>query len=329
MKAILGSRLAGLVLALALFAANATVDSAAAPEYPNKPIRLIYGASGSPGDIVARIVGESLGVALGQSIVVENRTGAINTIALAAVAKAEPDGYTLGGIGMVQTVAPSLLRQIPYDTARDLAPVRQFSWVSQLLVIRSSSPVTSIPELVAAAKARPGRLTHASGGNGTASHLVAELFKRHAALDIQHIPFKGALPAMTAVMGEQVDLMFVPVPTVAPHVRGGKLRALATPAPARLSILPDVPTFVELGFAGLEVRDWHGIVAPRGTPGPVISRLAAEVTKALARREVKDRLAAAGFEVVTDSGPAEFGAHIRSELARWAKVVRDAGIKAD
>jgi tripartite-type tricarboxylate transporter receptor subunit TctC len=146
--------------------------------------------------------------------------------------------------------------------------------------------------------------------------MVGELFKRHAALDIQHIPFKGALPAMTAVMGEQVDLMFVPVPTVAPHVRAGKLRALATPAPVRLAILPDVPTLVELGFAGLEVRDWHGIVAPRATPQPVIARLAAEVTRALARREVKDRLAAAGFEPVTDSGPAEFGAHIRSELAR-------------
>ena len=189
--------------------------------------------------------------------------------------------------------------------------------------------MTSTPELVAAVKARPGQVTFASGGNGTPSHLVGELFKRQAALDIQHVPFKGALPAMTAVMGEQVDLMFVPVPTVAPHVRAGKLRALATPAPARLAILPDIPTFVELGFAGLDVRDWHGIIAPRGTPEPVIARLAAEVTRALARREVKDRLAAAGFELVADSGPAEFGAHIRSELTRWAKLVREAGIRAD
>ena len=327
MKTILGFRVAGLVLALV--APSTPAVSTTVPGYPSKPIRLIIGAAGSPSDVLTRIVGEALGAALGQPIVVENRTGASNTIALGAVAKAEPDGYTLGGIALVQTVAPSLLRQMPYDTTRDLAPVRQFSWVSQLLVTRSSAPVTSIPELVAVAKARPGRLTYASGGNGTPSHMVGELFKRYSALDIQHIPFKGALPAMTAVMGEQVDLMFVPVPTVAPHVKAGKLRALATPAPVRLAILPDVPTLVELGFAGLEVRDWHGIVAPRGTPAPVISRLAAEVTRALARREVTERLAAAGFELVTDSGPAEFGAHIRSELTRWAKLVREAGIKAD
>jgi tripartite-type tricarboxylate transporter receptor subunit TctC len=303
--------------------------SATAAAYPSKPIRLICGAAGSPGDIVARIMGESLAAALGQPIVVENRPGAINTIALAAVAKAAPDGYTLGVIGMVQTVAPSLLRQMTYDTARDLAPVRQISWLSFILAMRSGGPVVSVTELVAAAKARPGRMTFASGGNGTGSHLIGELFKRHTALDIQHIPFKGAMPAMIAVIGEQADLMFGPAPTIAPHVRGGKLRALATPAPVRMAIFPDVPTLIELGFSALDVRDWHGIVAPKTTPEPMIARLALELTKVIARPDVKDRLAGAGFESGPNSGPAEFGAHIRSELTRWAKVILDAGIRAD
>jgi tripartite-type tricarboxylate transporter receptor subunit TctC len=300
------------------------------PNYPTKPIRVIVNSPpGATPDVVARIISERLASALGQPIVVENRPGASGTIALAAVAKAEPDGYTLGTMSPPHVVAPSLMPRLPYDTARDFAPVRQTTRASMVLVVRADSPLGSISELVAAAKAQPGRLTYASGGNGTPPHLVAEVFRRDAGIDIYHVPYKGASAAAAALLGGQIDFMFTPPVAVGAQIRSGKLRAIATTGPQRMPAYPEVPTLAELGFADFDVRDWQGLVVPSKTPKPVIDRLAAEVAKVLEQPDIKERLAGISNEPVADSSPEAFGALIQSELARWAKVVREAGIRVD
>jgi tripartite-type tricarboxylate transporter receptor subunit TctC len=303
---------------------------ACAQGYPVKPIHLIaHSPPGAAPDVVARIIGERLGPALGQPVVVENRWGASGTIALAAVARAEPDGYTVGTMSPIQAVAPSLVPKLPYDTARDLAPVRQTTRASMILVVRAASPLGSVAELVAAAKAQPGRLSYASGGNGSPQHLVAEVFRRDAGIDIQHVPYKGAGAAAAALLGEQVDLLFTTAVTIGAHIRSGKLRTLAATGPTRIAGFPEVPTLAESGFAGFDVRDWEGLVAPAQTPRPVIERMTVEVAKVLAEPEVVERLARVGLDPVADSDPAAFGALIRSELDRWAKVVREAGVRVD
>jgi len=222
------------------------------------------------------------------------------------------------------TVAPSLLPVMPYDTVRDLAPVRQLSWVSNALVVRAGSPFRSVADLVAAAKAQPGKLTYASGGNGTPAHLAAALFTQSAGVEMRHVPYKGVMAGISALLGEHVDVMIAVAPAVLPQVAGGKLRALATPAPTRMKALTDVPTLAELGYP-LDVRDWHGIVAPASTPQPVIARLESALGEVLADADVKARLARAGLEPAESSAQA-FGSHIRAELQKWSKVVRDANI---
>jgi tripartite-type tricarboxylate transporter receptor subunit TctC len=320
-------------IATAVFAGTlAMADAAAEPmsAYPTKPIRVIaHSPPGGAPDVVARIIGERLAAALGQAVIVENRTGASGTIALAAVAKAHADGYTLGTMSPPQAVAPSLLSQLPYDTARDLAPVRQTTRASMILVVRAGSPFGSVSELVAAAKRQPGRLIYASAAIGAPQHLAAEVFKRDAGIDIYHVPYKGAPAAAAALLGGEVDLLFTTPVAVGAHVRSGKLRPLATTGPSRMVAFPDVPTLAESGFDGFDVRDWQGLVAPAQTPKPVIERIAAEVAKVLAQPEVAERLAGVGLEPVADSDPAAFGVFIRSELERWAKVVREAGIRAN
>jgi len=306
----------------------AAASAAAQPDYPSKAVRMITGAPpGTPGDVIVRVLAEPLGAALGQPLVIENRPGAIGTIGLGAVAKAPADGHTLGTMTLPATIAPHLLPKIPYDTGRDLAPVRQLAWVSNVLVVRPAAPFASVRELVAAAKARPQSLTFASGGNGTPAHLSGELFRLNAAIEMRHVPFNGAVAGVAAVMGEQVDMMFAIAPAVIPHLKGGKLRALATPAPSRLPALPDLPTLTELGYP-VDVRDWVGIIAPAETPRPVIQRLESALATVLAMNQVKDRLAAAGFEPAESSADS-FGALIRAELQRWGRVVNEAGIKPD
>lgn len=313
-------------LLIALLAA--AVPVAAQVDYPSKPIRAITGAPpGSPGDVAARIVTEPLGALLGQPVVLEHRVGGMNTIALGALVNSNPDGYTLGVMTMPWTVSPHLLPKASRDLMRDLAPVRQLAWVSNVLVVRASAPFASVRDLVAAAKARPHELTFASGGNSTPAHLSGELLRLSAGIDMRHVPFKGAVAGVTAVMGEQVDMMFAIAPAVLPHIRAGRLRALATPAPSRLPALPEVPTLAELGYA-VDVRDWTGIVAPAGTPGPVIARIESALAAVLAQKEVKERLASAGFESAA-AGPEAFGALIRAELRKWGGVVTAAGIKPD
>jgi len=328
MNFMIRSIFAGALLAAAFAASQTAAQST--PAYPTKPIRMIvHSPPGAAPDVVARIIGERLGLALGQPIVVENRPGASGSIALAAVAKAEADGYTLGTMSPPQAVAPSLVPQLPYDTARDLAPVLQTTRAPMILVVRAGSPSRSLPGLVAAAKAQPGRLTYASAGNGTPQHLAVEAFKLRAGVDIHHVPYKGSVAAVTALLGEQVDLVVTTAVTVGPHIQSGKLRALATTGPTRMPEFPEVPTLAELGLTGFDVRDWQGLVVPARTPRPIIDRIATEVAKVLEQPEVKDRLAGIGMEPVTDSDPEAFGALIQSELARWAKVVREAGIRMD
>jgi tripartite-type tricarboxylate transporter receptor subunit TctC len=301
--------------------------TSAAAQFPSKPLHVITNAPGTPGDVSVRIVAEPLGAALGQPIVVENRPGAIGTIGLGAVAKATPDGHTLGMFAMPSTIAQSLLQKMPYDTLKDFAAIRQLTWVSNVLVVRSAAPFASVAELVSAAKARPQHFTFASGGNGTPAHVSAELFRLSAGIEIRHVPFNGAVAGVGAVMGDQVDMMFAIAPAVIGQIRAGKLRALATPAPSRLPALPELPTLAELGYA-VEVRDWTGIVAPAGTPKLVIARIESALASVLAQQQVKERLAAAGFEPA-QSGPDAFAALIRAEVQRWAHVVSKAGIKPD
>lgn len=316
------------LLLLMLVAGQAAADRAAPPGYPSKAIRLVVPSlPGSPPDVVARILGERLAATLGQPVVVDNRSGAIGTIGLHAVAKAPPDGHTFGVIALPFVIAPSLLAQVPYDTSADLAPVSQVVWSSNILVVRASSPVRSVEELIAFARAHPGVATYASAGNGTPGHLAGELLKLRAGLDMRHVPFKGTQGGVSALLGEQVDLNFAATAAVAAHIKAGKMRPLATLAPQRLAAFPDVPTMVELGFAGFDVRDWQGIVTSAGTPQGIIAAIASEIGKILAAPEVRQRFAAMGMEPAEQLGPDTFGAPIRSEIAKWRQVVRDAGVR--
>ena len=304
--------------------------TATPPAWPSKPIRIIAAsAPGSPPDVVARIVGERLVAALGQPVVVENRPGAIGTIGLNAVAKATPDGYTFGVISLPNLIAPTLLRNVPFDMVADLAPVIQTNWESHLLVVLASSPWKSVKDIVAQAKSQPDRITFASGGNATPAHLSGEFFKRTTGIDIRHVPFKGASAGVTAVVGGEVDTMFAATPAAGPHIQSGRLRALATPAPRRIPAFADVPTMIELGYAGVEIRSWQGLVAPRATPKVIIDRMASEIAKSAALPDIKARFATLGLETVAEGGSEAFGVLIRSESVRWSKVARDAGLRAD
>lgn len=322
---------AAIAVALGLHAiAHAATPSVAAANWPSKPIRIIVGTTpGSPPDVVARLLGERLVAALGQPVVVENRPGAIGSIGLNTVAKATPDGYTFGIISLGYLLSPTLLPNVPFDMIADLAPVIQTNWESQLLVVRASSPWKSVKEIVAHAKSQPDRMTFASGGNATPAHLTGEFFKRHTGISIRHVPFKGAPAGVTAVVGEQVDLMFAATAAVRPHVQSGRLRALATPAPRRLPAFSDVPTMVELGYAGVDIRSWHGLVAPSATPKAIIARMASEITKIAESPDIKARFVTLGMEAAAEGGSDAFGKFFRSELARWSKIVRDAGIRAE
>lgn len=303
--------------------------SVAAAQHPSQPIRLIVpGAAGSPPDALARIVAEQL-AAWGQPVIVDDRPGAIGTLAYGAVAKAAPDGHTLGIVGLPLAVAPSLMAKMPYDTARDLAPVTQLVWSANVLVVRTASPLTAMSDLLARAKARPGSLSYASAGIGTPSHLVGELFRHRADIDVQHVPFKGIPAGLTAVMGEQVDFAFSGVATALPLIQAGKLRALGSAGTRRLPALPHVPTLAELGIDGCEVNEWYGIAAPARTPPEVRDRLARELARIVSSPQVKPRLEQLGLYPDVPPGPDALADLIRAELRRWRQIVREAGIRGE
>jgi len=315
-------------LAVAMSLSLGLWNSAALPQaYPAKPIRVFVSTGpGAPPDVMARLLGEKLAGSFGQPVLVENRPGASGTIGMNAVAKAPPDGYTLGIFSMGYTTAPSMLAQMPYDTERDLATVTMLARDSNILVVPSGSPARSVADLIAMAKAKPGFVKFASGGNSTPAHLAGELFKREAGVDITHIPYKTPAAGAAAVLTGEVEMMFGATVAVAPHIKSGKLRVLATSTPQRLPAYPDLPTLVELGYPNVVVSNWSGIVAPAGTPKEIVERLHLEIQKVLAMPEIRQRLEGLGVEA-SPGRPEEFAALMRSELQRWNKLVRDAGIK--
>ncbi len=319
-----------LITGTLLAATQLLAQSTAAPAYPTKPIRLITaGTPGSPPDSLARIIAEPLAAALGQRVLVENRPGGSGTIGMGAVAKAAPGGHTLGIISLGQMIAPSLVPQMSYDIARDLAPVTQLVWTATILVIRPSSPLTTVADFVALAKAKPGTLTYASAGNGTPSHLAFELFKHHAGIEVQQVPYNGMAAGLAAVMGEQVDIAFAGTATALPLIKAGKLRALGTAGARRLPAFPDLPTIAELGFAGYQLNEWYGVVAPAETPAEVIAKLASEMARVVALPKTQARLAHLGLYLAEKLGPDALAALIRAELPRWKQIVREAGVHTD
>ena len=302
---------------------------AAQTTYPEKPIRMVVGfPPGSQPDTVARLLGQKLAEALGKSIVVDNAMGAAGNIAADRVAKAAPDGYTLGQLSQAQLVVNPSLYKLPYDPVKDFTPISQIIVTPFVLVVHNAVAAKSVKELVALAKAQPGALTFASAGSGSAHHMAAELFKSIANLDIRHIPYKGGPAAIPDLLGGRVMIMFGPIQTVMPVVREGKLRALAVTSLRGSPAVPELPTIAESGYPGFEFRVWYGLLAPARTPAVIVRKLHLETVKALALPDLRARLADLGMESIGNS-PDEFAAAIKSEIPKWAKVIKEAGIKPE
>jgi tripartite-type tricarboxylate transporter receptor subunit TctC len=297
--------------------------------YPAKPVRLVSPSSAGGGsDIIARIVAPKLTERLGQQVIVENRPGAGTVIGSDHVAKAAPDGYTLLlGIATLAT-NPALLKKMPYDAVRDLAPITQVAQSPNVLVVHPSIPVKSVKELIAFVRARPGQLTFASAGLGTNPHMTFELFRSMAKLDVVHVPYKGSAPAITDLIGGHVAMMSATALTGIPQIRAGRLRGLGVTSAKRSASAPELPTLDEAGVPGYEATQWYGVLAPAKTPPEIVKRLNAELVQILQLPDVKERLAGDGAEPVGDT-PEQFGKFIRAEIAKWAQVARDAGIKQE
>jgi tripartite-type tricarboxylate transporter receptor subunit TctC len=305
------------------------VPLALGQDYPSKPIRLIVPfAPGGGNDTLARLIAQRLTSGLGQQIVVENRPGAGGVTATEQVARAAPDGYTLllGFVGPL-TMSPGM-QKVGYDPITGFEPISLVAQGYQVLAVNPSVPAKSVSELVALAKAKPGALNYASGGTGTPLHLVPELFKLAAGVDIVHVPYKGSGPAATAVLAGDAQMMFGSMVATVPLVKSGRLRALAVSSPTRIEALPDVPTLVELGYKGVEASSWYGILAPAGTPQPIVARLSSELAKVVKATEYREALAAQGQEAES-STPEAFREFIRAELAKWTRVVNAANIRTE
>ena len=313
---------------LAALVLCATASAALAQSWPTKPIRMVIPfPPGGFSDVFGRILGEKFGTAFGQSVVVENRPGAGGNIGADIVAKSPGDGYTLvmGTVG-THAINATLFTRLPYDPVKDFAPVAFVVEAEGLLVAHPSIPAKTVPELIALAKGRP--LTYGSAGAGTTGHLAGELFKTLAKVDITHVPYKGNVPAITDLLAGQTSMVFATLPTVLPHVKAGKLNAIAVLGTSRSTTLPDVPTVAQAGIAGFDVNNWTGLFAAAGTPAPVVARMNAEVQKAMRLPEIQARLANEGLRFVPTT-PDEFGNFVKAEVARWAPVVKASGAKAD
>jgi len=317
------------VLLSLVFSHDAAAQSAPAT-YPSKPIRIIVPFSpGGPADMSARPIAQGLTESWGHQVIIDNRPGGSGNIGAELAAKSAPDGYTL----MMTTpgiiaVNPSLYSKLPFDTLRDFAGVTNVVTTANIMVVHPSLPVKSVKDLIRIARERPGQLSYATSGNGSASHLGTEMFKSIAKVDIVHVPYKGAAPGITDLIGGHVHLMLIGMPVALPHVRSGKLKALGVATLKRSPAAPDVPTLSETGLPDFEVANWMGVVAPAKTPQGIVAKLSAEIHRILHKPDMKERLLAQGFEPVGNT-PAEFDAYIRSEIAKWSKVVKQAGIKPD
>jgi tripartite-type tricarboxylate transporter receptor subunit TctC len=303
--------------------------SAQAPgPYPSKPLRFILPfPPGGPTDILGRLIGERLASSLGQPVIVENRGGAGGNVGAEAAAKSAPDGYTLVLVAPSLAISPSLYSKLNYDPLRDFAPVSLVATVPNVIVTQPGLAPT-LQEFIALAKAKPGGMNFGSGGSGTSNHLAGELFNIVTGTKLVHVPYKGVNLAMNDVLGGAIHLVVIGVPAAAPHIKSGRLRALGVIAPQRLPSLPEVPTVAEAGLPDFEVTTWYGVLAPAGTPRPVVARLNGELVKILYSPDMKDKLNAMGTDPVT-STPEEFAAYLRQETAKWANVVLKAGLKAD
>lgn len=311
-------------LSLLLTASAAVAQSG----YPDRPVRMLVGyPPGGPVDIIARIVADRLTELWGQAVVVENVSGAGGNIAGDRAAKSAPDGYTLMMATNAQlAVNPSLYAKMSYDPAKDLAPIVQAVYSPNILVVSNDVPAKNVQELVAYARTQPGKLTFASAGVGTTQHLSGELFKSMAKIDIQHVPYRGAAPVITDLLGGRVTMFFGAISPLIPLVRDGKVRAIAVTSPTRFGAAPDLPTMIEAGYPGFVSILSSGLMAPAGTPPAIINKVHQDTVKVLAMPDVRAKLKGIGMEVIGNS-PAEFAAAIKTETPQWAKVIKDAGIK--
>jgi tripartite-type tricarboxylate transporter receptor subunit TctC len=297
--------------------------------YPARQVRIVVPfPPGGTSDILARTIGARLAEPLGQPVVVENRPGAGGNIAADHVAKSSPDGYTLIMGTSSLAISQSLYKKLSYDLVKDFAPITQAVNYANLLVVHPSAGVSTTAELLALARAKPGVLSYGTAGNGTPPHMTGELFKSYTGVNILHIPYKGGAPAIADLLAGQIPMMFDNVPPLLPHVRGGRIKALAVTSLARIGVLPDVPTLHELGLKNFDAVGWNGLLAPAGTPREIVARLNAEVVRVLRIPEVRDQLTSQGADIVGNS-PEAFAEWIRAEVKRWAEVVRVSGAKVD
>jgi tripartite-type tricarboxylate transporter receptor subunit TctC len=301
-----------------------------AQDYPSKPIRFVVPfPPGGPSDIISRVVGQKMQELLGQLIIIDNRAGAGGVLGTDNVAKSEPDGYSiaLSSAGAL-TISTSLQDKMLYDPLKDLAPITLVAKVPELLVASTTLPVANVKELIALAKAKPGTINYGSTGPGSMPHLAGELLRTSAQIDIVHVPYRGAAPAVNDLVGHQVQIMFLDVPVLLPQIQAGAIKALAVGGRLRVPSLPDLPTMNELGYPQIEADNWYGLVAAAKTPRPIIAKLNAAAVAALKAPEVQEKLASQGAILIGDS-PEEFADYIRSEIAKWSKVVQAAGIKVN
>ena len=316
------------VCAVGLSILGWTVPANAQP-YPNKPVKLVVGyAAGGAVDIIARTVGQNMSGAMGQPVVVENKPGAGTNIAVKSVIAADPDGYTLMMAANALAANMSLYQPQPFDAEKDLVAVSLVGRVPVVIAANPAVPYGNVKQLIDSAKGKPNSIAYGSPGNGSTPHMAIELFARAAGIDLQHIPYKGGSPAITDTIGGQVPLVAVNALEALPHVRSGKLKLIAVLSAQRSTNYPDVPTIAESGYPGFEASVWYGIVAPAATPKPIVQKLHAEVQKALMTKEVKERMAAVGGEVVPGSADM-FAQLIKSEAQRYTRLVREANIKPD
>ena len=316
-------------IAILIAASTCAVPSSLAQNYPNKPVRLIVPFSaGGPADVLARIIGEKLQRSLGQTVVVINKDGAGTILGVDMAAKANPDGYTLllGNVAMV--INSSAGKPLPYDMQRDLAPVSIVFTQPLILVLHPAVPLATLKELIAFAKAHPGRLKYGSSGIGTSVHLTTELFRSAVGIELTHVPYKGVAPALTDLLGGQIDLMFPGITPVVAHIKSGRLRAIGLTSRQRSPALPEVPTLNELGVANYESIGWYGMLVPAGTPKNIVLRLHRELVAALKLPDLREKLVSQGGDPVS-STPEQFAAFIASELAKWTSVMRTSGIQVD
>jgi len=302
-----------------------------AQDYPHKAVRMVVGfPPGGGTDVVARILAPKLSELLGQPVVIENRPGATGTMAAAMVAKSPPDGYTIMmGHVSVNAIAPSLFANLQYDVIRDFAPVAIAASVPHFVVVHPTVPATSLRELIAYLKTQGNRLSFPSAGNGSMPHLAGEIFKSLAGVELVHVPYKGSGQSMQDLLGGQHVVAFDTMPASAPHVRSGRLRALAVSSASRLPAFPDIPTAEEAGLPGYRITTWYGVFAPAGTPAAIVNRLHADAVKAMQSPPTRSQLEGIGADGTVSRSPEEFAALVRAETARYAKIVRSIGLRID